>query len=406
MPYFTKYICFYRLNDNNVLLLNTLTKAMDVIDNETFDKIQNMIIEKEETSIEKDSDLFTKLKRRGYIFNSLLDEQEFLNKFENKKDEIMQNNFITEFTICPTMGCNLRCTYCHENHKEHENFSILSEKSLNIILDYISKYILEFRNVSFKYPNTEKSVIRNMNFKIETGEKIALVGKNGCGKTTLINLILRIFDPTEGTVLLNGIDIKEYEYEEYLKFFSAVFQDYQLYAVKLCDYISFGNVKNSENTLKIKQAVTSATADEFIKKSKNGFESKLTTLFDKQGLELSGGQWQKLAIARTFFSDANMLIFDEPTSALDSISESKIYKNIEQLGKDKTSIFISHRMYSSKLAKRIIYIENGEILNDGTHEELMKNSTGYKELFEEQANKYVIEKDGWKPQKKDERNGF
>ncbi|MCL2311368.1 MAG: hypothetical protein FWC41_02595, partial [Firmicutes bacterium] len=101
MPYFTKYICFYRLNDNNVLLLNTLTKAMDVIDNETFDKIQNMIIEKEETSIEKDSDLFTKLKRRGYIFNSLLDEQEFLNKFENKKDEIMQNNFITEFTICP-----------------------------------------------------------------------------------------------------------------------------------------------------------------------------------------------------------------------------------------------------------------------------------------------------------------
>jgi ABC-type multidrug transport system fused ATPase/permease subunit len=249
-------------------------------------------------------------------------------------------------------------------------------------------HILELKNVSFKYPNTEKLVIKNINLEIETGQQIALVGKNGCGKTTLVNLILRIFDPTEGVVLLDGIDIRNYDYEEYLKFFSAVFQDYQFYAVKLSDYISFGDIKNQKDTLKIKQAAISATAGELIEKSKKGFDSNLTTLFDKQGLELSGGQWQKLAIARTFFSDANMLIFDEPTSALDAISESEIYQNISNISKNKMSIFISHRMYSSRLAKRIIYIENGEILNDGKHEDLMRNSIGYKELFEEQANKY------------------
>lgn len=192
---------------------------------------------------------------------------------------------------------------------------------------------------------------------------------------------MRIYDSTEGTVLLNGIDIKNYNYEEYLKFFSAVFQDYQQYAVKIYDYISFGNVESPKEITKIKQAALSATASDFIEKSKKGFESNLTTLFDKQGLELSGGQWQKLAIARTFFSDANMFIFDELTSALDSISESEIHKNIEYLGKDKISIYISHIMYSSKLAKRIIYMEEGEIVNDGTHAELMQNNPGYIELL-------------------------
>jgi len=251
-------------------------------------------------------------------------------------------------------------------------------------------YVLEFNNVSFKYPNCEKFVLKDINLKIKTGEQIALVGRNGCGKTTLIGLILRIFDPTEGTILLNGIDIKNYNFENYLKFFSAVFQDYQQYSVNLHDYISFGNLSDSKNISKIKEATIDATANNFIEKSNKAFKSNLSTKFDKEGLELSGGQWQKLAIARVFFSNANILIFDEPTSSLDAISESEIYKNIQNIGKNKISIFVSHRMYFSKMANRIIYIENGVILNDGKHEELMQNCCGYRELFDEQANKYIV----------------
>ena len=249
-------------------------------------------------------------------------------------------------------------------------------------------HIIEFKNVSFSYPNSNSFALKNINFKFGTGDIISLAGKNGCGKTTLVNLILRIYNPTKGKILLDGINIKDYDYENYLTFFSSIFQDYQKYAIKLYDYISFGNIKDPKNILIAKQAAISATADTFIKKFPLGFDSDLTTLFDKQGIELSGGQWQKLAITRVFFSKAHMLIFDEPTSALDSISESEIYKNIVKFGKEKITIFISHRMYSSKMAKRIIFLENGEIVGDGTHEKLMSKNPGYKKLYEEQANKY------------------
>lgn len=255
-------------------------------------------------------------------------------------------------------------------------------------LKILDTHTLEFKDVCFQYPYSTKCALKNINFKISTGEQIALVGKNGCGKTTLINLILRIYDPTQGVILLDGVNIKDYNYEEYLEFFTAVFQDYQQYSVKLCDYISFGNIKNSKDISKIKQAALSSTASEFIEESRQKWDSTLTTKFDKDGLELSGGQWQKLAISRAFFSNAGMLLFDEPTSALDAVSESKIYENIQKIKGRHISIFVSHRMYSSKIASKIIYMETGEIKNIGAHEKLMKVSTGYKELFDEQANKY------------------
>ena len=248
-----------------------------------------------------------------------------------------------------------------------------------------NNHILEFKDVSFKYPYSEKYALKNINFKISVGEKIALVGQNGCGKTTIINLILRLYDPTDGEILLDNINIKDYDYQEYLKMFSVVFQDYQTYSFKLTDYISAGDKENAENLLKIKHMAAMTTADQFIEKTSRSWESNLTTRFDKNGLELSGGQWQKLAVARALYSDAPILILDEPTSAMDAISESYIYENIE---KQKTAIFISHRMYSSKIATKIIYMENSKIKNIGTHDDLMKNSRGYKKLFEEQANRY------------------
>ncbi len=249
-------------------------------------------------------------------------------------------------------------------------------------------HTIEFKNVYFKYPYSKNDVLKNISFKISTGEKIALVGKNGCGKTTLLNLMLRLYEPTKGNILLDGINIKKYDYQEYLKLFSAVFQDYQPYSFKLIEYIASDTNIKPDSLLKIKQAATETTANHFIEKSPQSWGSDLTTRFDKNGLELSGGQWQKLAVTKAFYFDSPILILDEPTSAMDAISESRIYESIKNIGEDRTAIFISHRMYSSKIATKIIYIENGEIKNIGTHDELMKKSGGYKELFEEQANRY------------------
>lgn len=251
-----------------------------------------------------------------------------------------------------------------------------------------NNHTLEFKNVYFKYPYSEEYALKNINFKISVGEKITLVGQNGCGKTTIINLILRLYEPMEGEILLDNINIKDYDYQEYLKIFSVVFQDYQQYSFKLTDYISSGAIASPENLAKIKQAAIMTTADHFIEKTPQIWESNLTTRFDKNGLELSGGQWQKLAVAKAFYSNSPILIVDEPTSAMDAISESHIYENIKNIGEHKTAIFISHRMYSSKIATKIIYMENGEIKNIGTHDELMEKCGGYKKLFEEQANRY------------------
>lgn len=251
----------------------------------------------------------------------------------------------------------------------------------------LKEHVLEFRNVSFCYPYSTKLALKNVNFVIKTDEMVALVGKNGCGKTSIVNLILRIYEPTSGVILLDGIDIKEYKYQEYCNFFSVVFQDYQKYSVKIRDYIAPTDKADSNNYLKIKKAVADATAADILEKSPYGLESELTTQFNKEGIELSGGQWQKLVIARTLYSDAHILIFDEATSAIDRMAENEIYDNLINCCKNKISVFISHRLYAAKKARKIIYMEDGEIQDIGSHEELMRRNKGYKNFLYSQVSK-------------------
>ncbi|MBQ3067568.1 MAG: ABC transporter ATP-binding protein [Oscillospiraceae bacterium] len=251
----------------------------------------------------------------------------------------------------------------------------------------LKKHVLEFRNVYFSYPYSKKLALKDVSFIIGTNEMVAFVGQNGCGKTSIVNLMLRIYTPTSGTILLDGIDINEYEYEEYLQFFSAVFQDYQKYSVKIRNYIMPIEEVKTDNYLKIEQAIRDTTATEIVKKTPYGIESELTTRFNKEGIGLSGGQWQKLVIARTLCSDAHILIFDEATSAIDRMAENEICNNLISRCKNKISIFISHRIYITKYVHKIIYMEEGKIKDIGSHEELIRRNEGYKKLFYGRANK-------------------
>ena len=246
-------------------------------------------------------------------------------------------------------------------------------------------HTLVFCNVSFKYPGNENYALRNINFEITSGEKACLVGCNGCGKTTVINLILRIYDPTEGTILLDGVDIKNYSVKEYRKIITPIFQDFQKYAIPIKNYIAFSNIENFDNYERMNNAVAITGASDFIDKATNRFDANLTKLFDWLGLELSLGEWQRLAISRVFFSDASLLIFDEPTSSLDVEVEAKIYNQIQKLGKDKIVIFVSHRLYAVEDSSKIIYLEKGNILGVGKHDELIHSCVGYRNLYEKQV---------------------
>ena len=254
-------------------------------------------------------------------------------------------------------------------------------------------HTIEFVNVSFAYPGTDRMVLKNINLTIRPGETAVLVGLNGAGKTTFIKLLTRLYDPTEGVILLDGKDIREYDVRELYAMFGIIFQDFGRYAFDVSENIRFGDVgrdpRADADADAVKQAAVASNADEFIERLPHGYNTPLMRVFEPSGVELSIGQWQKLAIARAFYSTSDILILDEPTASLDPIAEQEIFNQFDQLRRDKTTIFVSHRLSSATVASKIIVLEYGELVEEGTHRELMDKKGKYYELFSTQARRYV-----------------
>jgi ATP-binding cassette, subfamily B, bacterial len=250
------------------------------------------------------------------------------------------------------------------------------------------KYGFEFENVSYKYPNKESWVIRNMSFTLKKGEKLALVGENGAGKTTIVKLLSGLYDPTEGKVLLDGVDIRDYSPEEYRKEIGIIFQDFVRFQMSASDNIAIGRIDERENESRIKHSATKALADIVISKLPKGYNQILGRHFTN-GVDLSGGEWQKVALSRAYMRDAELLILDEPTAAIDAKAEHEVFKRFTELTQSRTAILISHRFSTVRIADRIMVLEKGQIVEIGSHEELILMNGKYSELFYLQAQGYM-----------------
>lgn len=247
---------------------------------------------------------------------------------------------------------------------------------------------IEFKNVTFAYPNTDKKVLDNLSFKIAKNETIALVGNNGEGKSTIINLLVRLFRPDEGEILLNGVNINEFKEEELYKMFACIFQQVNIYPYTLGNNISMHETYDLERA---KRAIEDVGLKERIEEEKNAYERNMSHEVAKDALELSGGQEQKLAISRAVYKDSPILILDEPTANLDALAEHEIYSKLNDLREDRTSIYISHRLSSTKFCDRIILLKGGKIFEEGTHDDLMKKKGEYYEMFTIQGKYYTKE---------------
>lgn len=244
-----------------------------------------------------------------------------------------------------------------------------------------------FENISFKYPEAEHYVLKNINFTLRAGEKMALVGENGAGKTTLIKLLLRMYEPTEGRILLDGKDIRHFESGEYQKVFGVIFQDFVRYHFTARENIAVGQIDELSNQPQIEYAANKSLANQVIETLPKGYDQQLGKRFH-QGKELSGGQWQKVALARAYMKDAEVIVLDEPTAALDARAEFEAFQRFTELSEGKTAVLISHRFSTVRMADRILVLKEGSILEIGTHEELIQNQGLYAELFNYQAQGY------------------
>jgi ATP-binding cassette, subfamily B, bacterial len=246
---------------------------------------------------------------------------------------------------------------------------------------------IEFRNVSFRYPNRAQWALRNVNLMIGAGEKLALVGNNGAGKTTLVKLMTRLYDPTEGEILLDGVDIREYDINELRKRIGVIFQDFVRYHATVRENIGFGQIDAMDDEQRILSAAERGGADEVVERLPEAYDTMLGAWFEK-GQELSGGQWQKIALSRAFMRDGEVLVLDEPTAALDAEREFEIFQRFRELTDGKIALLISHRFSTVRMADRIVVLENGHLTELGTHQELLIRNGTYAKLFNMQAAGY------------------
>ncbi len=245
----------------------------------------------------------------------------------------------------------------------------------------------EFKNVSFSYPNSAKLVLNNLNFRLDPAERIALVGKNGQGKTTIVKLLTRLYEPTSGQILLDGIDIREYNLQDLWKEIGVIFQDFMRYELACSENIAIGRIEERDNSLRIHAAAHKSLADEVIRDLPNRYNQRLGCRFEG-GVDLSGGEWQKIALARAYLRDAQLLVLDEPTASLDARSEHEVFKRFSELTEGKMALLISHRLSTVRMADRILVLENGTIAEEGHHQQLIKTGGSYAEMFELQAASY------------------
>jgi ATP-binding cassette subfamily B protein len=249
---------------------------------------------------------------------------------------------------------------------------------------------ITFENVTFAYPGAEKPALVELSFTVRAGETLAVVGRNGAGKTTLFKLICRLYDPNEGRILIDGIDIRDLDPVELRQQVGAMFQDYVTYQATASENIGLGNVPDIGNRKAIESAGKQAGADELIEGLPEGYDTALGKWFDA-GVNLSGGEWQKVALARAFMRDAKILLLDEPTSALDAQAEYDLFERLHSLTKGRTAVYISHRFSTVRRADRIVFLEHGRLVEEGTHEELMRLNGRYARLFRMQASAYTGE---------------
>lgn len=268
-----------------------------------------------------------------------------------------------------------------------EYLNLEAEKTKGDSFTEMTKGVIEFRNVSFRYPGTKELVLDHVSLKIEPSEKIAVVGKNGSGKTTLVKLLCRLYEPEEGEILWNGKNIREYDLREWQKIFAIVFQDYSLLSLTLGQNVAASVQYEAERA---KEVLQLAGFGERLNKLKKGLETVVYPEYEQDGVSFSGGEEQKIAIARAIYKGGQICILDEPTAALDPVSESRVYESFDEIVKGKTAVYISHRLSSCKFSDRIFVLDNGKIAESGTHEALLSQNGLYAQLWQAQAQYYKV----------------
>lgn len=287
--------------------------------------------------------------------------------------------------IGSVLAINQMGFYIDDLQKFVELPRVAYNKGMNI--EECPTYNFEFVNVCFKYPGSKEYALKNVNVSFSTDQRLSFVGLNGAGKTTFVKLLLRLYDVSSGEILLNGVNIQKYNFNEYIRIFSSVFQDYKLFAYSVQENIVLS--EDEPDTARLETALEESGVSNFVEKKENGIRSFVYKIFDASGFEPSGGEGQKIAIARALYKDAKFIILDEPTSALDPIAEYDLYNKINNLVKNKGCLFISHRLSSTVFADKVFVFNNGEIVEQGTHKELMMLNDGlYKDMFEKQSSYY------------------